>query len=386
MFFDELNDEEWTRVSTLIADEPIRLNRRGRPRAETRVVANAILWILTTGEPWSKLPGRYPSGPTCRRRFEEWLASGTLGEMVAMLTDMSRRTFAYVPPPPPELVVPAASDEPVVNNDRLRGVFWQNPESWRLPVAEADTWCDEEDEAGMRQTVREAPVAASIEPPAPLAVQPQPAARQLAQLLPPVQAAAVALQAEPAARAANPAESEANAEGEHPRPVSVRFATVAPQSEPYCGFTLYGTAQPVQNMMYRAWAEIAQDGRRVERSGLIGPRFSDPEAAERFAIAWARDWVDQHRVLEADAELPAATVAAPASVPLANHEPVSLPKLRTVHPVSAALATLSTLVPNDRNNIRHFGSERLNPTEDELGEAAARSLDLPHREFAYQIG
>ncbi len=100
MFFDELSDEEWTRVSTLIADEPIRLNRRGRPRAETRVVANAILWILTTGEPWSKLPGRYPSGPTCRRRFEEWLASGTLGEMVAMLTELSGRAFAYVPPPP----------------------------------------------------------------------------------------------------------------------------------------------------------------------------------------------------------------------------------------------------------------------------------------------
>ncbi|MEK6424720.1 MAG: transposase [Burkholderia gladioli] len=387
MFFDELNDEEWTRVSTLIADEPIRLNRRGRPRAETRVVANAILWILTTGEPWSKLPGRYPSGPTCRRRFEEWLASGTLGEMVAMLTDMSRRTFAYVPPPP-ELVVPAPSAEPAVNNDRLRGVFWQNPESWRLPVADADdAWRDEEDEAGMRQTVREAPVAASIEPLPPL----QPAEPQLARLLPSVQAAAVALHVEPAVRTGDPAESEANAnanaEGEHARPVSVRFATVAPQSEPYRGYTLYGTAQPVQNMMYRAWAEIAQDGRRVERSGLIGPRFSDPEAAERFAIAWARDWVDQHCALEADAELPAATVAAPAAAaPLAHHEPVSPPKLRTVHPVSAALATLSTLVPNDRRNIRHVGTERLGPTEDELGEAAARAKDLSHREIAYQIG
>lgn len=385
MFFDELNDEEWTRVSTLIADEPIRLNRRGRPRAETRVVANAILWILTTGEPWSKLPGRYPSGPTCRRRFEEWLASGTLGEMVAMLTDMSRRTFAYVPPPPPELVVPAPSAEPVVNNDRLRGVFWQNPESWRLPVAD-DDWRDEEDEAGMRQTVREAPLAASIEPLASHGVPAQAAEPQLSRLLPPMQAAAVALHAEPAARAADPAEFEAGAEGEHARPVSVRFATVAPQSEPYRGYTLYGTAQPVQNMMYRAWAEIAQDGRRVERSGLIGPRFSDPEAAERFAIAWARDWVDQQSALEADAELPAATVAAPAEVQFANHEPVSLPKLRTVHPVSAALATLSTLVPNDRNNIRHFGTERLHRTEDELGEAAVRSQELPHREFAYQIG
>lgn len=50
MFFDELNDEEWFRLSPLIADEPIRLNRRGRPRAEPRVVANAVLWILTTGD------------------------------------------------------------------------------------------------------------------------------------------------------------------------------------------------------------------------------------------------------------------------------------------------------------------------------------------------
>ncbi|KHJ60516.1 transposase, partial [Burkholderia glumae] len=144
MFFDELSDEEWTRVSTLIADEPIRLNRRGRPRAETRVVANAILWILTTGEPWSKLPGRYPSGPTCRRRFEEWLASGTLGEMVAMLSEMSGRSFAYVPPPP-ELAAPAPCPEPAANHDRLRGVFWQNPESWRLPVADAADWHDADD-------------------------------------------------------------------------------------------------------------------------------------------------------------------------------------------------------------------------------------------------
>lgn len=100
MFFDELNDEEWVRLSTLIANEPIRLNRRGRPRAEPRVVANAVLWILTTGEAWSRLPGRYPSGPTCRRRYEEWLASGTLLQMIDVLKQFSGRTFAYVPPPP----------------------------------------------------------------------------------------------------------------------------------------------------------------------------------------------------------------------------------------------------------------------------------------------
>ena len=70
MFFDELSNDEWAQLAALVSDEPaVRLNRRGRPRAEPRIVANAVLWILTTGEPWSKLPGRYPSGPTCRRRL-----------------------------------------------------------------------------------------------------------------------------------------------------------------------------------------------------------------------------------------------------------------------------------------------------------------------------
>lgn len=377
MFFDELSDEEWTRVSTLIADEPIRLNRRGRPRAETRVVANAILWILTTGEPWSKLPGRYPSGPTCRRRFEEWLASGTLGEMVAMLTELSGRAFAYVPPPP-ELAVPAPRAEPVANNDRLRGVFWQNPESWRLPVAETDEWQDEEDEVGMRQTVREAPAAAVAQ-----------LAKQVAQAELQAGAARAALLAREARAdaAAAPVAGETTEHGdqgdhgEHPRPVSVRFATVAPQSEPYHGYTLYGTAQPVQNMMYRAWAEIAQDGRRVERSGLIGPRFSDPEAAERYAIAWGRDWVDHQLALEVQ---PDAAADAPREVhaePVAAVASVPAPRAK-----AEAAAALSTLVPADRGNVRHFGTERRHLMDGELTDPATLATEFAHREFAYQIG
>ncbi|HEU4771290.1 MAG TPA: hypothetical protein VFS68_03945, partial [Candidatus Udaeobacter sp.] len=47
MFFEELTDDEWARLAPLAADEPIHPHRRGRPRAEPRVVANAVLWILT---------------------------------------------------------------------------------------------------------------------------------------------------------------------------------------------------------------------------------------------------------------------------------------------------------------------------------------------------
>jgi transposase len=259
MSFDELSDEEWVRLSALVPEEPIRLNRRGRPRAECRVVANAVLWILTTGEPWSKLPGRYPSGPTCRRRFEEWLASGTLGEMVRWLAEQSGRTFAYVPPPP-EPVAAVRPLEPAPECERLRGVFWQNPESWRLPGARGDGWYGGGFDALASDDASDGATLAR----------------------------AFAVPGAPA-RAARTREH-----GD-----SVSFATIAPQTDTYRGYTLQGIAQPVQNLMYRAWAEITQDERRVERSGLIGPRFTDAEAAEQYALDWARHWVDQHGVTDA---------------------------------------------------------------------------------------
>ncbi|MCA3859035.1 MAG: transposase, partial [Burkholderia sp.] len=236
MFFDELNDEEWFRLSTLIADEPIRLNRRGRPRAEPRVVANAVLWILTTGEAWSKLPGRYPSGPTCRRRYEEWLASGTLLQMIDVLTQFSGRAFAYIPPPPVP-IVPAHRAEPVPDNDRLRGVFWQNPESWQLPVSQANVWDGEGASVSAMpdDPMLDASDASFVVPGAPAT------------------------------------------ELRHAHASSASFAAAEPQTDEYRGYTISGIAQPVQNLMYRAWAEIAQDDRRVERSGLIGPRFTDAE-------------------------------------------------------------------------------------------------------------
>jgi putative transposase len=128
MPFDDLKDNEWALVSALFCDEPKRAERRGRPRVEPRAVVNAVLWVLCTGEGWSKLPGRYPSPPTCRRRFDEWQSDGTLTEMARLLGDTGRsvplrgRTSAPVKAPTP----PAW--------DRMRGAFWTNPESWRAPA------------------------------------------------------------------------------------------------------------------------------------------------------------------------------------------------------------------------------------------------------------
>ncbi|MDS0794519.1 transposase [Burkholderia pseudomultivorans] len=313
MFFDELNDEEWFRLSPLIADEPIRLNRRGRPRAEPRVVANAVLWILTTGEAWSKLPGRYPSGPTCRRRYEEWLANGTLLKMIDVLTQFSGRTFAYVPPPPAP-VAPACRAEPVPDNDRLRGVFWQNPESWQLPVAQANVWADE----GARGSA---------------------AARDEAT-------------ASSGASFAVPGAPDAGMR--HARVSSASFASAEPQIDEYRGYTIYGIAQPVQNLMYRAWAEIVQDDRRVERSGLIGPRFTDPEEAEQYALDWARQWIDRHG---------------------ASDEPARVPQ-------SEVLAGLSALARAE-SDIKRFIADR---HAGALAESRNDPVQSERREYAYRVG
>lgn len=105
------------------------MNAVAAPRVEARSVVNAVLWVLSTGEGWSKLPGRYPSPPTCRRRFDEWQADGTLAEVVKRLGTSGRQislrgrigASAVKPPAPP-------------SRDRLRGAFWTNPESWRAPV------------------------------------------------------------------------------------------------------------------------------------------------------------------------------------------------------------------------------------------------------------
>jgi hypothetical protein len=59
------------------------------------------------------------------------------------------------------------------------------------------------------------------------------------------------------------------------------------------GYVINLTVQPVRNRMYRAAVEILKDDKRVERSGLIGPRFQDRDSAKQFAFDWARKWIEQ---------------------------------------------------------------------------------------------
>jgi len=97
---EELSNEEWSLVGPMLNGKPLAgLQRRGRPRAQTRLVANPVLWMLTTCEAWSKLPARYPSLPTCRCRFDEWRQDGKLKNMTEMLSNRGRH-FQYIPESP----------------------------------------------------------------------------------------------------------------------------------------------------------------------------------------------------------------------------------------------------------------------------------------------
>jgi transposase len=275
--FKELNDDEWERVAPLAVDEPVHPHRRGRPRAETRVVANAVLWILTTGERWSKLPARYPSEPTCRRRFDEWLADGTLIEMIKILSE-SGRSFTYIPQP---AAFPAPKRASTLESPRLRGVFWPNLESWR----EADS-CS--------YRAGDLPIASS-----------------------------------------RPLQTGSDArismrKREHEAP-AFNDATAHKRTEDYRGYTIHAMAQRVtrqMNLSYRASAEILKGDRRIERSGLIGPCFADLESAEHHALNWARDWID--RQASAAAPAAAAVSSTGGAVRLDGNEAVvrSLPATR----------------------------------------------------------
>jgi hypothetical protein len=86
------------------------------------------------------------------------------------------------------------------------------------------------------------------------------------------------------------------------------------------GYAIYAIARPVAGSMFRGWAEIVKDGRRVERSGLIGPRYENPQEAAEYALEWSRRWIAAqstrmtHPVqTAADAPHRAAPVANPAA-------------------------------------------------------------------------
>lgn len=266
MFFDELSNEEWALIAPLVAEAEVRKHRRGRPRAHPRTIVNAVLWILTTGDTWSKLPSHYPTVPTCRRRFNDWQVDGTLIEMVTRLATRGR-SFAIVPSPP--VAAPQRQTQSAYECDRLRGVFWQNPESWSAGDGHGGNAVD----ALFAAVPRRLPDAHDV-------------ARANA---------STALSASRAAMLMNvprPTYHDASRmAGSRPDPAPMAFEPDCAPVHDGHGYTIYAIARRVAGNMFRGWAEIVKDGRRVERSGLIGPRYVTADEAAAYALEWSRRWI-----------------------------------------------------------------------------------------------
>ena len=88
----EVTEEQWNIIKGILPEDPVRSDRRGRPWSERRQVLNGILWILRTGAPWKDLPARYGAYQTVHRRFQNWVRSGVLEQvLLAVAQDLKDR-------------------------------------------------------------------------------------------------------------------------------------------------------------------------------------------------------------------------------------------------------------------------------------------------------
>jgi hypothetical protein len=75
----ELTDEQWEVLKPIIPVPPRRADGRGHPWRDPRAV-------------WKDLPTRYPPYQTCHRRFQLWVRSGVLDQVLrALAQDLHER-------------------------------------------------------------------------------------------------------------------------------------------------------------------------------------------------------------------------------------------------------------------------------------------------------
>ncbi|WP_408393812.1 transposase [Paraburkholderia sediminicola] len=258
MFFDELSNSEWDLLAPVVSDKPdTRQTGRGRPRSPPRAIANAALWILTTGEPWSNLPPRYPSVPTCRRRFGEWLVDGTLSNMIRLLSRTGRK-FASLQSSSTDVTSTAQRSHRTELPDTPR-VIWRSPQSWQSLTATADG----------------AVTADAFEE--------------------------ITSQLAGCSTTAFPCGEQFEKAGTHqPHRTGhisdfmwMGLRSLGARVTDRRGYVIYGVADPIAGPAFRAWAEITHHGTRVARSGLVGPHFIDSLSARQYALDWGIQWIDQ---------------------------------------------------------------------------------------------
>lgn len=84
---EELTDEQWLILEPLLPELPRRSDGRGRPWRPQREVLNGVLWILRSGARWQDLPERFPPYQTCHRRYQGWVRSRALRDILEVLAE-----------------------------------------------------------------------------------------------------------------------------------------------------------------------------------------------------------------------------------------------------------------------------------------------------------
>ena len=82
-----IDDQLWQLLEPLLPRPPRRYRHPGRKRLDDRKVLAGILFVLTTGIVWQRLPQElgYGSGMTCWRRLHQWQQSGVFERLHQLL-------------------------------------------------------------------------------------------------------------------------------------------------------------------------------------------------------------------------------------------------------------------------------------------------------------
>jgi transposase len=83
----DLTDGQWAIVNEILPADKVREDRRGRPWSDRRKAFCGAMWILRTGAPWQDLPGRYGPYQTVHRRFQNWVRSGVMEQVLLALAE-----------------------------------------------------------------------------------------------------------------------------------------------------------------------------------------------------------------------------------------------------------------------------------------------------------
>lgn len=82
-----VDDELWELIQPLLPRSPRRYCHPGRRRIDDRNVLNGVLFVLTTGIAWQRLPQElgFGSGMTCWRRLRDWQQAGVWQQLHELL-------------------------------------------------------------------------------------------------------------------------------------------------------------------------------------------------------------------------------------------------------------------------------------------------------------